>query len=193
MGSMAALQYAQRHREPLAGLVLSGTPDVGARFAMLVSHWVARFERWRHGAEGESALMQKLLFGDANKEFEGKNGFEWLSRDTVEVKRYMDDPFCGFVLRAGSLCDLFAGTRAAARPAAFAAIQKGMPVYVFVGSDDPVHAGQKNLKRLFARFDTAGVGPVSRRVYKSGRHEMLNETNRAEVLDDVVRWLERVC
>jgi alpha-beta hydrolase superfamily lysophospholipase len=190
MGSMAALQYVQSFHDPLAGLMLSGTPGVAAAFQTFVSHTVARFERGRRGEDGESELMQRMLFADANKEFEGKTGFEWLSRDPVEVKRYVDDPFCGFVLRAGSLCDLFAGARRAARPAAFTAIQRGMPVYVFVGSDDPVHAEEKNLQRLYGRFDAAGIGPVSKRVYKSGRHEMLNEVNRGEVVDDVVKWLE---
>ena len=192
MGSMAALHYVQRYREPLAGLVLSGTPGVAAPLQMFISHTVARFERWRLGESAESPLMQRLLFGDANKEFEGRTGFEWLSRDSIEVKRYVDDPLCGFVLRAGSLCDLFAAARGAARPEAFAAIRQGMPVHVLVGSDDPVHAKQKNLKRLYARLDAAGVGPLTKRVYKSGRHEMLNETNRGDVVNDIVRWLDAV-
>ena len=192
MGSMAAMHYVQRYHEPLAALVLSGTPGVGAPLQMFLSHTVARFERWRLGPTAESALMQRLLFGDANKEFEGSTGFEWLSRDTIEVKRYMDDPFCGFVLRAGSLCELFAASRAAAQPSAFAAIRKGMPVHVLVGSDDPVHAKQKNLTRLYARFEGAGVSPVTKRVYKSGRHEMLNETNRGDVINDIVKWLDGV-
>lgn len=202
MGSMVALQYVQRHCDhvrggpPLGGLVLSGTPGLGSPLSLFMVHTIARFERWRLGADAESTLLQKFLFGDANKAFEGngaaeRSGFEWLSRDPVEVKRYVDDPFCGFVLRAGSLCDLFVGARRATRAEAFTGIPKALPVYVMGGSDDPVHEEQKNLKRLYAAFDAAGLLRVTRKLYRNGRHEMLNEVNRGEVIDDVVKWLDR--
>ena len=33
---------------------------------------------------------------------------------------------------------------------------------------------------------------MSRRLYEGGRHEMFNEINREEVLDDLIGWLGRV-
>ena len=40
-------------------------------------------------------------------------------------------------------------------------------------------------------YKSAGLD-VTLKVYPGGRHEMLNETNRAEVVADLKAWLDRV-
>jgi len=193
MGSMLSQQYLYRHGDTLDAAVLSGSPGFGGAFGLFVSHTLARFERWRLGNEGESALMDKLLFGNANDPFDAPDatGFEWLSRDADEVRKYVDDPFCGFVLRTGGLCTLFAGAREARRKSSCARIPTSLPIYVFSGADDPVHGELKNLDRLLQRYREAGIANLEQRFYEGGRHEMLNETNRDEVTADLLAWLDR--
>ena len=48
------------------------------------------------------------------------------------------------------------------------------------------------LKPLVDRYRDAGLSDLLVKVYPGGRHEMLNETNRAEVVADLTAWLERV-
>lgn len=190
MGAMLTQQYLYRHANGLSAAVISGSPGFGGAFQLWLSHTIARFERWRHGATGESPLLQKMIFGDANKSFDGPEatGFEWLSRDSDQVQHYVDDPFCGFVLRSGSLADLFAGAREARRRESVSRIPGGLPVYVFSGADDPVHGEQKGLERLLDAYG-GQLENVTSRIYPGGRHEMMNETNRQEVVDDLRRWL----
>ena len=57
------------------------------------------------------------------------------------------------------------------------------------GSDDPVHAGEANIERLVKAYRGAGLD-VAVRMYPEGRHEMLNETNRTEVIADLRHWLQ---
>ncbi len=191
MGAMLTQQYLYRFGDGLAAAVLSGSPGLGGRFQLWLSHLVARFERWRLGDAGESALLDKMIFGNANADFDGPEatGFEWLSRDTEQVQRYVDDPLCGFVLRAGSLASLFAGAREARQPANVARIPD-IPIYVFSGDADPVHDGGKGLERLLGAY-RAHLSSVEAQLYPGGRHEMLNETNREAVLDDLTGWLAR--
>ena len=94
--------------------------------------------------------MQSLLFGSANKPFDGPDatGFEWLSRNADEVAKYVDDPKCGFVISTGSLKDLYAGSAAASNPEAIDAIPKNLPIYVMSGTEDPVHSEQGDIERL---------------------------------------------
>ena len=191
MGAMLAQQYLCVHGDTLDASVLSGSPGLGAPLALWLSHTIARFERLRLGPDAASALMQRLLFGSANDSFEGTTGFEWLSRDADEVARYVADPKCGFVLRAGSLCDLFAGARWTRKRAATARIPNDLPIYVFSGTDDPVHEKGKGLDRLLAEYRGAGLANVSEKRYPGGRHEMFNETNRDAVVDDLLAWLDR--
>ncbi|MCY3814977.1 MAG: alpha/beta hydrolase, partial [Gammaproteobacteria bacterium] len=63
------------------------------------------------------------------------------------------------------------------------------PILVLSGTADPVHGELKNLDRLFKRYAAAGLN-VSRKLYVDGRHEMFNDINRVEVLDDLVEWLD---
>ena len=193
MGAMLAQQYLCRHGASLDAAVLSGSPGFRGWLPTAITGLVTRLEAWRLGNDADSALLSGLLFGQANREFdgEGATGFEWLSRDAAEVRKYVDDPHCGTELRTGSLLALFAGAREAARPARIAEIPKHLPIHVLSGTADPVHGDLGNLERLFRRYAAAGL-TVSRKLYEGGRHEMFNEINRDEVLDDLIGWLDRV-
>jgi alpha-beta hydrolase superfamily lysophospholipase len=74
-------------------------------------------------------------------------------------------------------------------PAALAKIRAGLPVYVLVGDEDPINQKLARLTPLIDAYRGAGL-TVDLKVYPGGRHEMLNETNRAEVVGDLLAWLE---
>lgn len=48
----------------------------------------------------------------------------------------------------------------------------------------------KRLTPLVEAYRAAGLA-VTLKVYEGGRHEMLNETNRADVVADLLAWLDR--
>jgi len=191
MGSMMSQQYITRYGASISALVLSGSPGFKAKFPGLLSGLIARFERWRLGADQPSNLLQRMLFGDANKPFDvpAASGFEWLSRDAVEVQKYIDDEACGFVLANGSLVDLFAGSAITQDADNLANIPKNLPIYIFSGADDPVHGERKDIQRMLQAFYDQQLNRITVKWYEGGRHEMFNETNRAEVVADVVAWL----
>ena len=87
---------------------------------------------------------------------------------------------------------MFAGARRGADPAQVAAIRPGLPVYIAVGEADPVNAGLALLTPLTERYKAAGLTDVTIRTYPAGRHEILNETNRDEVIAELTSWLDRV-
>jgi len=118
--------------------------------------------------------------------------FDWLSRDEAVVDAYLADPLCGFGIDAASFEDMIAGARRLADPDQVTRMPKELPMYVAVGSRDPVNGGLTLLWPLVDRYRSAGLSDVSVRVYDDGRHEILNETNRAEVIQDLIQWLRRV-
>jgi alpha-beta hydrolase superfamily lysophospholipase len=194
MGAMMAQQYVTRYGTSIDALVLSGSPGFKAKFPTYLSRVLASFECWRLGPDKNSDLMQKTLFGDANKPFDaaGATGFEWLSRDAVEVQKYIDDEACGFVLSTGSLVDLFAGSSKTTQPACIAKIPKNLPMYVFSGGEDPVHSKQQDIHRMLQAFYDQALDSIEVKWYVGGRHEMFNETNSDEVVADLVTWLHKV-
>jgi alpha-beta hydrolase superfamily lysophospholipase len=83
---------------------------------------------------------------------------------------------------------MLAGSREAKSKSAVARLPTQLPIYVFSGSADPVHGEEKNLQRMLKAYQSQNPN-VTYQLYAEGRHEMLNETNRAEVVEDLVGWL----
>jgi alpha-beta hydrolase superfamily lysophospholipase len=169
LGSFFAQAYAFDHSAAIDGLVLSGTAAFGDR-------------------TGPAPRLDEILV-DGEKP---RTPFDWLSRDPAEVDAYIADPLCGFS-RKPNAADSFA--RVAARlkdPTEIARIRKDLPIYVFVGDKDPINQDLALLKPLIDRYRDAGLADLTVKVYPGGRHEMLNETNRPEVVADLMAWLERV-
>ncbi len=193
MGSMMSQQYVTRYGASIDALALCGSPGFKEPLLAWIPRILGRIESWRLGREKHSDLLQKLLFGNANKAFDGPQatGFEWLSRDGSEVAKYVDDEACGFVLANGSLCELFAGAAASQKPENIAKIPRNLPIYVFSGADDPVHSEGKDFNRLVNAYRRAGLENLESKLYPGGRHELFNDINAREVIKDLVSWLER--
>ena len=77
-------------------------------------------------------------------------------------------------------------------PAALAHIRKNLPFYIFAGDKDPINADLTRLLPLVERYREAGISDITTDFYSGGRHEMLNETNRDEVVANLKAWIERV-
>lgn len=152
---------------------------------------VARLERRRLGERGRSALLTNMSFGNFNRAFRpNRTAFDWLSRDEAEVDKYAADPRCGFAVTTSLWVDVLEALSSLSAPSAFSRIPKDLPLYVFGGSLDPVGENTRAIDRMLADFRAAGLRNVKHRHYPGARHEMLNETNRDEVMRDLLAWLE---
>ena len=137
-------------------------------------------------------LSSDLDLSAFNAPFEpARTDYDWLSRDESIVDAYLADPLCGFGIDAASAKDMFAGARRLADHAEVARMPHYLPLYVAVGSKDPVNADLGLLWPLVDRYRDAGLSDVTVRVYDDARHEILNETNRSEVIDDLLKWLQQ--
>lgn len=173
MGSFAAQVYLLEHHELIAGLVLSGTAAVDLMMAAMATS----------GAEPGLKAM--------NAPFRpARTDFDWLSRDAAEVDLYIDDPLCGFDLDEAARTSIFVTAGPARLDARLNSVRAGLPVRLISGQMDPV-TGPDNAfaQALLETYRTAGLTDISHRIYPGGRHEMFNETNRAEVTADLIGWL----
>jgi alpha-beta hydrolase superfamily lysophospholipase len=190
MGSQLARDYAQEYGDGLAGLLLTGTfrslPGCDPQTALDELH--RQIER--EGRAAASTFVPRL-FGSFNDPYPFRTGFEWLSRDTAEVDTYVADERCGFPFSAGLALDWVAGNRKINDPAQQARIPRDVPVHLAVGDQDPCHARMSLVYGLLEDFRYAGTRELSWRAYPGARHEILNETNREEVIRDLVTVVER--
>jgi len=174
MGSFAVQQYLLDHSADVDGVVLTGTAAIDL-------------------LEPALDLDVPLDLTGFNAPFQpARTDYDWLSRDDAIVDAYVADPACGFGIDTESGKVMFAGARRLADPAQVAAIRDTLPVYIAVGEADPVNGGLALLTPLTARLEAAGLTDVTVRTYPDARHEILNETNRDEVIAELSRWLDRV-
>ncbi len=130
-----------------------------------------------------------LNSGDLNKRYAhlGTTGVEWLSRDPQVSQAFVDDPLTTSV----PLAKLFGPMdtlRIIGRPAR--RLARDIPLLLQVGSGDTV-GGERSVRRLERAYrERSGLTDVTTIVYPDARHEIYNETNRAEVMADLTAWLD---
>jgi alpha-beta hydrolase superfamily lysophospholipase len=174
MGSFAVQQYLLDHSADADGVVLTGTAALDPLEAAL-------------------DLDQPLDLAMFNAPFQpARTDFDWLSRDDAVVDAYLADPMCGFGIDTESARQMFADARRLTDPAQVSAVRPELPAYIAVGEADPVNGGLALLTPLTDRLRAAGLADVTVRVYPDARHEILNETNSAEVIGELIAWLDRV-
>jgi alpha-beta hydrolase superfamily lysophospholipase len=171
MGSFAAQQYVLDHSGEIEALALSGSVATD----LLIGN---------SPPDGDLTAL--------NKPFEpARTPFDWLSRDPAIVDAYVADPLCGFKLDPASLMSMGMSAMRMAEPRELARIRKELPIYIFAGDADPLNGKLELLKPLAARYRAAGIRDVVERYYPDARHEVLNETNREQVMSDLVAWSDR--
>lgn len=190
MGSFLAREYVLRHPKGMDALVLSGTgwhPKALCGFGRLMAGVMCALG----DARAPSKLLDRLAFSANNKPFlPARTPCDWLSRDAAEVDKYLADPLCGFVFSAGGFSDLFSGLWTLSRLSRLRTLPKGLPVLLISGGADPVGGQGRGVKTIARQYREAGLQGVQVKLYPEARHELFNETNREEVTQDLVAWLE---
>ena len=190
MGSFLARTYIIRYPYDLDGVVISGT---GWQSGPVCAGGllIAKSEICRHGTKYRSDRLDHMAYGNyLNRIAEPASQKDWLSRDAQIVKKYVDDPLCGFVGTAGLMRDMMMGLDFIRRPENLNKMNKSLPVLFFSGAEDPVGGWSRGVSKAVAAFKSAGMQDVTVHLYDGGRHEMLNEVNKQEVWADVLGWLD---
>ena len=174
MGSFALQEAILDHSELYTAVVLSGSTALDLLAANL-------------SASGEAGGDLSAF----NAGFEHRTGYEWLSRDEAEVDKYVADPLSGFELDAATLPALFGSAARLADPEVLAGIRSDLPILLVSGDADPIAGGGRLVEVLGQRYRDAGVTDVTVRLFPGARHEIFNETNRDEITDYVIDWLDQ--
>ena len=142
---------------------------------------------------GSTLLDPRFLgMGAFNKKWAGQpdaTGFEWLSRDAAVADAFLADPFTFYadaakVLGIGNALKLFF------KPAA--SVRSDLPLLIMAGSDDPIGGEKGNRALAEAYLKRSGVQDLKCVIYQGARHEVFNETNKEEVVSELLGFIERV-
>ncbi|MFM9277009.1 alpha/beta fold hydrolase [Paenibacillus jiagnxiensis] len=190
MGSFLTQKVMCDPEQSYDGFILSGTN--GPRKLLRFGERLAVIQGMLQGSEHRSLLLNAIVFGGFNRSFRpARTGFDWLSRDPEEVDRFIQDPLCGAICTTDFFRSFFRLLQEIHLPESLVKIDKTKPVYIFAGDRDPVGMFGKGVLSLFQLYKELGMERVEYKLYPDGRHEMLHEINREEVIADAIGWLRR--
>ena len=186
------LSQIARSDHPHLPLVLLGH-SLGSIFAQMILN--------EHSGQGAADYDAAVLSGTPyrtllhmnsgalNKKFRhlGSTGAEWLSRDPEVSIAFAKDPMT-FDAQAAKLFGLVDGMRLLGRPTRLA---RDLPMLIQIGSEDPL-GGPRSVELLAKAYrGRGGLSDVTVDIYPGARHEVYHETNRDEVIADLVQWLDQ--
>ena len=191
MGSFLTRTNIALHSEFYDAAVICGT---GGSQGLLgrIGLKIAEMHIRKKGAEEKDSLLDKLAFGSYNKKFKGEGEFAWLSSDRNEVEKYIKDPECGFVCSTSFYRDLITGSFTANDEKLAASIRKDLPIMLISGDMDPVGGYSKGVKESYERYKRLGIKDVRLNLIKDGRHEILNDRMRDEVISKVSAFYKEI-
>lgn len=189
MGSFVAQAYLNEFGKHLDACILSGTTGPQGPLLQL-GRFIAKLYARQNGPIASSKMLTRLTFGMYNRHFRpNQTAFDWLTSDANEVQAFLADPLCGFPLSAASMYDLFTALQTMYRPQALRQIPSRLPILLISGEEDPLSRRGKGVRRLVRAYGKAGLKNIHYQLYAKARHELLHETIRELVYQDVLSWL----
>ena len=191
-GSFIVQHYLENYDSgSIGGCILSGTRGPGGLKIRAGGVFLALLALICGQRQG-SPLARAAADGPYSVPFRpNRTDFDWLSRDEAEVDAYINDPFCGNLCSTGFYRDLTKGLCRIHRNNAMVRIRRDLPIYIFGGNSDPVGEMGSSPTALVNAYRSLGIADLEFVLYPGARHETINETNRDEVMDNLLSWINR--
>jgi alpha-beta hydrolase superfamily lysophospholipase len=191
MGSFLTMRHLQLTSEKPTGVIYSGTSGAvspllpfGILFSSLLKNIV--------GDTYKSELLRNIVFKPYNDTFKPtRTRHDWISSDPEAVDQYVADPNSGFTPSVSFLNHFFKGLRKTQKYQPFSGAYS-YPVLIVAGAEDPISNPLNGISKLKQKLRSSGITSLESFVYEGGRHEMLSELNRDEVMRDVGGWMRRI-
>lgn len=188
MGSLVVRSYLKRYDSTIDRLIVSGSPsDNPAKGA---GKAIARTLQLLMGPRHRSKLLHTISFAGYNKGFEA-NGYDraWVCSDPDVLKAYHSDPLCSFLFTVDGFANLFDLMSDCYSAEGWKLTKPELPIRFISGALDPCRSSDKAWQASVDFISSLGYKDVSGKLYPAMRHEVLNETDRMTVWEDILEML----
>ena len=191
MGSFLLRKYLAFHNENLRGAIIMGTgfiPVNMSNLALKLTGFVGKLK----GSKHRSKFIQSLAFGADYKGFDmtgEKPEDSWLTKDVAIVNQYYNEPKCTYMFTVNGYKGLFEAVNFSCNPENAALLAKKLPLFIVSGAQDPVGGLGKGVMQVYDMYKEAGIQDITYKLYDNDRHEILNETDKQVVFDDILAWM----
>lgn len=192
MGSYILRNYLFRYGTGIQGAIIMGTGTENPASVAFV-RCLSKCMELIYGEKHLSRTLDKLVMGKYNQRIPGpRTESDWLSRDEEIVNRYRIDPLCGFPFTVNGYRCLFELVNRLFKKENLSHLPAELPVLMVSGEEDPVGAYGEGVKKAYASLTEAGMKHVEMKLYAGDRHEILNELDRQQVMEDIAAWLGKL-
>ena len=188
MGSMAVRSFTKRYDDSIDTLFVCGCPSYNPAggAGRLLASLIGLFK----GGHYRSPLLQNLSFGSFNKPFEDE-GYPsaWVCSDKDTLEAYHKAPYCMFTFTVNGFKNLLDLMKDCYSPKGWKMSNPSLPVHFISGAEDPCRISDKAIGKAADLMERLGYKNTDLHLYPEMRHEILNETGRLKVWEDVMAKL----
>lgn len=186
MGTLVARGYFKKYDEKINKLILSGPPTKNSMaFLALI---IAKILNIFYKKETPNKLLNKMTFGNYNKNINEKNGWICLNENTIQ--QYNKDELCGYIFTTNGFINLYKLMINSFKKSNWNMKNKNLPIYIIAGINDKVIQSEEKFNNLIKFIKDRGYKNVQSKLYKNMRHEILNEKNNEIVYKDILNFIE---
>ncbi|MBO4824621.1 MAG: alpha/beta fold hydrolase, partial [Lachnospiraceae bacterium] len=189
MGSYMLRNYLCRYGKGIDGAIIMGTgmePKfrvLGLKAIIAVSSLLGKYSK-------PCKLADKAATGAYQKRIKNpRTPFDWLTKDEAIVDKYIADPLCGFTFTGNGFKTLAETIWRLYKDSYVSKMPVTLRTFIISGSEDPVGNYGAGPKKVYESFLAQGMQRVQFKLYEGDRHEILNETDKATVYEDIYNWI----
>lgn len=188
MGTIITRNLLQTESDNYEKVILSGYPNY--QFAVNFGVIIGKIIRTFKGGKYYSKLLTDLSVGSFNKQIKNpRTNLDWLSYNETNIDKYIEDPLCGFPFKTSAFIDLFTMLANMNKKKNFTNINN-IPLLLIAGEDDPCIGSRKGQENSIIALKEVGFTNIKEITYKNMRHEILNEKNYIDILNDITIFLK---
>ena len=117
------------------------------------------------------------------------NEFFWLSSDEEEVRKYVDDEGCGFMLAASAYREMIYVIEQLKGKDGIVRLPD-IPIYILAGAEDQRGNCGNSVMRIANMLSAKGHNEASYKLYKDCYHDILHDACKKQVIKDILGWIE---
>lgn len=191
-GSFVVQKYIENYSQKIDACFLLGT--AGPRLPLVTGGKILTgLLKTFTGPDSHIKFLEKIAFGSYNSHIQNKKtDKDWLSKDELAVEMNLADQWCKINLSTAFYYDMMSILREIHLSKNMKKISVDLPLYILYGSEDPVGDYGKTVKNLYDIYKKNGIKSLTIKEYENDRHELLNETDKDKVENDILEYLAQI-
>lgn len=181
-GSFITQRYIVENGFKIKNVILCGSTYTNS-FQYKAGFLLASIQKLFGRKKKPAKLIEKMSIKGYGKKYPNGN---WLTRDDKIWNKYTQDDLCGKTFPVNFYHSFFKNSRKNYKN--LKNIPFYLPIFIITGTDDQV-SGKNGILKLFFTYGKANKNLLVKS-YLNARHELLNETNKEEIYDNILSFIK---